>query len=364
MRETTSFTEFGSTETSESTPLLQSAKTEKYVVESSEQGFLSKLKLDDKEKHNSVKEDPIDPNDKIHELPSNVKVADKADEKVCTEQRKSDSENVDKEKHNSIKIDPTEPNDKIHETPSNVKVADKANEKVCTELTASNSENDRNDLTEISSNVKVADKADEKVYTELTKSVIENDRNDLTEENMKIKPEYGIKEFSIDNYELEKSFEEWDASTSLCNERDQLEKVNSIGDEFVNENCHDDVTEKDSATKGFEYISNSETAENGSAFKLGGGILSGVNKVENDLLMKSVTNSMVLEDGREAKDGRGELNTGINEEFVTGLETEINSKHQEDENASPGSAETLDSVKSDNLNQNKWSIIPDDLTYD
>ena len=331
MRETTSFTEFGSTKTSEDTPLLQSAKTGKYVVETSEQGFLSKLKLDDKEKHNSVKKDPMDPNDKIHAIPSNVKVADKADEKVCTEQRKSGSENVDKEKHNSIKIDPTGPIDKIHEIPSNVKVADKANEKV---------------------------------YTELTKSVSENDRNDLTEENVKIKPEYGIKDFSIDNYELDKSFEEWDASTSLGNERDQLEKVNSIGDEIVNENCHGDVFEKDSAPNGFEYISNSETAENSSAFKLGDETRDGVSKVENDLLMKSVTNNMVLGNDKEANDGSGELNTGIDEEFVTGLETEINSKHPDDENASPGSAETLDSVKSDDFNQNKWSIIPDDLTYD
>ena len=329
MRETTSFTEFGSTETSENTPLLQSAKAEKYGVETSEQG-LSKLKLDDK-KHNSVKKDPMDPNDKILEIPSNVKVADKADEKVCTELTKSGIENVDKEKHNSIKIDPTEPSDKIHEIPSNVKVADKADEKVCTEQTKSDSEN----------------------Y-----------RNDLTEENVKIKPEYGIKEFSIDNYELEKSFEEWDASTSVCDERDQLEKVNSIGDEIANENGHGNVFEKDSAPNGFEYISNSETAENSSAFKLGNGTQGGVSRVENDLLMKSVSNSMVLEDGREAKDGSGELKSGVGEEFVTGLETEINSKQPEDENASPGSAETLDSVKSDDLNQNKWSIIPDDLTYD
>ena len=330
MGETTSFTEFGSTKTSENTPLLQSAKTEKYMVESSEQGFLSKLKLDDNEKHNSIKVDPTEPIDKIHEIPADVKVADKVYEKVCTEQRKSDSENDDNEKHNSIKVDPTDPIDKIHETPSNVKVADKADEKVCTEL---------------------------------TKSDNENYRNDLTEENVK-KPEYGIKEFSIDNYELEKSFEEWDASTSVCNERDQLEKVNSIGDGIVNENCHGDVFEKDLSTNGFEYISNSETAENSSAFKLGGGILGGVSKVENDLLMKSVTNNMVLEDDREAKDGRGELSTGVGEEFSTGLETEISLKHPEDENASPGSAETLDSVKSDDLNQNKWSIIPDDLTYD
>ena len=331
MRETTSYTEFGSTKTSENTPLLQSAKTERYVVETSEKGFLSKLKVDDKETHNSIKIDPTGPIDKIHEIPSNVKGADKADEKVCTEQRICDIENVDKEKHNSIKIDPAEPTDKIHETPPNEKGADKADEKVCTEL---------------------------------TKTDGENDRNDLTEENVKIKPEYGIKEFSIDNYDLDKSFKEWDASTSVCNERDQLEKVNSIGDEIVNENCHGDVFERDLSTNGFEYISNSETAENRSAFELGDGTRDGVSTVENDLLMKSVFDNIVLEDDKEAKDGRGELNTGINEKFVTGLETEINSKHQEDENASPGSAETLDSVKSDDLNQNKWSIIPDDLTYD